>query len=159
MSVPFDVHTAALTVAIALLAGMVAQSLAYHLRLPGIVILLLFGVLLGPDFFGVVDPDSLGGGFHVITGFAIAVILFEAGMNLEWKQLRAEAPVIRRLVTLGAIVTWLSASLAAKFLIGWDARFAFLFGSLVVVTGPSVVAPLLRRIRVRRNVQTILEGE
>jgi NhaP-type Na+/H+ or K+/H+ antiporter len=159
LSLPFDLQTAALTVAIALLAGMVAQSLAYHLRLPGIVILLLFGVVLGPDFFGVVDPDALGGGFHVITGFAIAVILFEAGMNLEWKQFRAEAPAIRRLVTLGAIVTWLGASLAAKWMMGWDTRFAFLFGSLVVVTGPSVVAPLLRRVRVRRNLQTILEAE
>jgi len=159
LSVSFDLQTAALTVAIALLAGMVAQSLAYHLRLPGIVVLLFFGVVLGPDFFGVIDPDALGGGFHVITGFAIAVILFEAGMNLEWKSLRAEAPAIRRLVTLGAIVTWLGASLAAKFLMGWDARFAFLFGSLVVVTGPSVVAPLLRRVRVRRNLQTILEAE
>jgi len=153
------VHTAALTVAIALVAGMVAQSLAYHLRLPGIVILLFFGVLLGPDFLGVVDPDALGGGLEVIIGFAIAVILFEGGMNLEWRQLRAEGPTIRRLVTLGAIVTWLGASFAAKWIMGWDARFAFLFGSLVIVTGPTVVSPLLRRIRVRRNLQTILEAE
>lgn len=159
MSVPFDVHTAALTVAIALVAGMVAQSLAYHLRLPGIVILLLFGVLLGPDFLGVVEPEALGGGLQVIVGFAIAIILFEGGMNLEWKQLRAEAPTIRRLVTLGAIVTWIGASLAAKWIMGWETRFAFLFGSLVIVTGPTVVSPLLRRIRVRRNLQTILEAE
>ena len=159
MSVPFDVQTAALTVAIALLAGMVAQSLAYQLRLPGIVILLFFGVILGPDFFGVVDPDSLGSGLPVIISFAMAVILFEAGMNLEWKQLRAEAPPVRRLVTLGAVVTFLAAALASKWLMGWDARFAILFGSLVIVTGPSVVSPLLRRIRVRRNLQTILEAE
>ncbi len=152
-------HSAALTVAIALLAGMVAQSLAYHLRLPGIVILLFFGVLLGPDFLGIVEPEALGDGLHVIVGFAIAVILFEGGMNLEWKQLRAEGPTIRRLVTLGGIVTWVGASLAAKWIMGWDTRFAFLFGSLVIVTGPTVVSPLLRRIRVRRNLQTILEAE
>lgn len=148
-----------MTVAIALLAGMVGQSLAYHLRLPGIVILLLFGVLLGPDGFHIVDPSSLGGGLHVIIGFAIAVILFEGGMNLEWKQLRAEAPTIRRLVTLGAVVTWIGASLAAKWIMGWDTRLAVLFGALVIVTGPTVVSPLLRRIRVRRNLQTILEAE
>lgn len=148
-----------MTVAIALLAGMVGQSLAYHLRLPGIVILLLFGVLLGPDGFRIVDPSSLGGGLHVIVGFAIAVILFEAGMSLEWKQLRAEAPTVRRLVTLGAVVTWIGASLAAKWLMGWDTRLSVLFGSLVIVTGPTVVSPLLRRIRVRRNLQTILEAE
>jgi NhaP-type Na+/H+ or K+/H+ antiporter len=159
LSFSFDVHTAAMTVAIALLAGMVGQSIAYHLRLPGIVILLLFGMVLGPDGLRVVDPSSLGSGLHVIVGFAIAVILFEGGMNLEWKQLRAEAPIIRRLVTLGAVVTWLGASLAAKWIMGWDTRLSVLFGSLVVVTGPTVVSPLLRRIRVRRNLQTILEAE
>lgn len=148
-----------MTVAIALLVGMVGQSLAYHLRMPGIVILLLFGVLLGPDGFAVIDPASLGGGLHVIVGFAIAVILFEAGMNFEWKQLRREAITVRRLVTLGAVVTWMGASFAAATILGWDARLAFLFGSLVIVTGPTVVSPLLRRIRVRRNLQTILEAE
>lgn len=148
-----------MTVAIALLAGMVGQSLAYHLRLPGIVILLLLGVLLGPDGFAVIDPGALGDGLQVIVGFAIAVILFEGGMNLEWKLLRREAATIQRLVTLGAVVTWMLASLAAAWILGWDARLAFLFGSLVIVTGPTVVSPLLRRIRVRRNLQTILEAE
>jgi len=156
---PFDVHTPALTVAIALLVGMIGQSIAYHLRLPGIVILLLFGVLLGPDVLGVVNPDVLGDGLHVIIGFAIAVILFEGGMNLEWKQLRQEAATIQRLVTLGAVVTWMGASLAAASIMGWDPSMAVLFGSLVIVTGPTVVSPLLRRIRVRRNLQTILEAE
>jgi NhaP-type Na+/H+ or K+/H+ antiporter len=148
-----------MTVAIALLVGMVGQSLAYHLRLPGIVILLLLGVLLGPDGFGVVDPAILGDGLRVIVGFAIAVILFEGGMNLEWKLLRKEAATIQRLVTLGAVVTWMLASFAVASIMGWDARLAILFGSLVIVTGPTVVAPLLRRIRVRRNLQTILEAE
>jgi len=148
-----------MTVAIALLAGMVGQSLAYHLRLPGIVILLLFGVLLGPDGINIVDPGALGDGLHIIVGFAIAVILFEGGMNLEWKQLRAEAPTIRRLVTLGGVVTWIGAAVAAKYLMGWSTRLAVLFGALVIVTGPTVVTPLLRRIRVRRNLQTILEAE
>lgn len=148
-----------MTVAIALLAGMVGQSLAYHLRLPGIVILLLFGVLLGPDALGVIEPGVLGDALPVIVGFAIAVILFEGGMNLEWSQLRREAAIIQRLVTLGALVTWMGASLAAAWLLGWDARLAILFGSLVIVTGPTVVSPLLRRIRVRRNLQTILEAE
>jgi NhaP-type Na+/H+ or K+/H+ antiporter len=161
LSFSFDVHTAAMTVAVALLAGMVGQSLAYHLRLPGIVILLLFGVLLGPDCFHIIDPRWLepGYGLDGIIGFAIAIILFEAGMNLEWGQLRSEAPAIRRLVTLGAVITWVGATLAAKWIMGWDMRLSMLFGSLVIATGPTVVSPLLRRIRVRRNLQIILEAE
>ena len=148
-----------MTVAIALLAGMVGQSLAYQLRLPGIVILFLLGVLLGPDGLRIIDPASLGDGLHVIIGFAVAVILFEAGMSLEWQQLRSETPTVRRLVTVGGVVTWIGAALAARTMMGWSTRVSVLFGALVIVTGPTVVSPLLRRIRVRRNLQTILEAE
>jgi NhaP-type Na+/H+ or K+/H+ antiporter len=154
-----DLHTPAMTVAIALAVGMAAQSLAFHLRLPGIVILLLAGVALGPDGLGVIQPSVLGDGLYVIIGFAIAVILFEGGMNIEWGRLRREALTIRRLVTLGAIVTWAGASVVARTVMGWDWRLSILFGSLVIVTGPTVVGPLLRRIRVNRNLQTILEAE
>lgn len=148
-----------MTVAIALAVGMAAQSLAFHLRLPGIVILLLFGVVLGPDGLGLIQPDALGGGFSVLVGFAIAVILFEAGLNLEWRRLRREAATIRRLVTAGAVIAWAGAACAAHVIMDWEWRLAILFGSLVIVTGPTVVTPLLRRIRVNRNLQTILEAE
>lgn len=148
-----------MTVAIALAVGMVAQSVAYQLRLPGIVILLLLGMLLGPDGLGLIVPESLGDGLSVIVGFAIAVILFEGGMNLEWRRLRGEGTTVRRLVTAGAIVTWGGAACAAHFIMGWEWRLSILFGSLVIVTGPTVVTPLLRRIRVNRNLQTILEAE
>ncbi|HEX6789682.1 MAG TPA: cation:proton antiporter, partial [Candidatus Krumholzibacteria bacterium] len=155
----FDLHTPAMTVAIALLVGMVGQSLAYHLRMPGIVILLLFGVLLGPDGLNVVDPSVLGDGLRVLVGFAITVVLFEAGLNFDLGQFRAEMPAIRRLATIGALVTFASASLLAGPLLLQGTRSAVLVGALVIATGPGVILPLLRRIRVRRNLQMILEGE
>ncbi len=148
-----------MTVALALAVGMVAQSLAYHLRLPGIVILLLAGLVLGPDGLALIRPDALGGGLPILIGFAIAVILFEGGLNLDWRRLRHEAGPIHRLVTVGALVTWAGAACAAHFVMRWDWRLSILFGSLVIVTGPTVVTPLLRRIRVNRNLQTILEAE
>ena len=95
----------ALTVALALLAGIVAQSLAHHLRLPGIVLLLAVGVLLGPDGIGVVQPRSLGGALDTLVNFAVAVILFEGGLNLDLRRLRREATTIRRLVILGSLIT------------------------------------------------------
>ncbi len=150
---------AAITVALAMAAGMGAQVVARHLRLPGIVLLLAAGVALGPDVAALVDPASLGGGLQVIVGFAVAVILFEGGMNLRWKRLRHEAGVIQRLVTVGAVVTAVGGALAAKLLMGWDWTLAVSFGTLVVVTGPTVVTPLLRRIRVRQRVATVLEAE
>lgn len=154
-----ELERAALTFAIALAAGMLAQVAARHLRVPGIVLLLLAGVLLGPDVANVVRPDSLNGGLRVITAAAVAVILFEGGMQLDLSRLRAEGPTIRRLITLGALITATLASVAAHLIMGWSWEVAIPFGTLVIVTGPTVIGPLLRRIRVNRNLHTILEAE
>jgi NhaP-type Na+/H+ or K+/H+ antiporter/Trk K+ transport system NAD-binding subunit len=148
-----------LTVAIALAAGVVAQSIARHLSIPGIVLLLGTGVLLGPEFADVVQPASLGPALPTLVGFAIAVILFEGGLNLDVRRLRREGRVIRRLVTVGAIVTAVGATVAARALMGWGWRESTLFGVLVIVTGPTVVTPLVRRIGLARNLRTVLEAE
>lgn len=152
-------HTPALSIGLALAAGMLSQILARHLRLPGIVLLLATGVLLGPEVLGWVQPESLGGALHVLVGFAVAVILFEGALSLNVRRLRKEGLVIRRLVTLGAGVTAAGGALAARVLMDWDWRRALLFGTLVMVTGPTVINPLLRRIRVTRPVETVLEVE
>ncbi len=154
-----DLGIPALTFALALAAGIAAQSLARHLRIPGIVLLLAVGVLLGPDVANVVRPDTLGHGLDEIVGLAVAVVLFEGGLNLGWKRLRAEAVTIRRLITVGGGITAAGASVAAMWIMGWSWRPAVLFGAIVTVTGPTVITPLLRRIRVKRNLQTILEAE
>ncbi|MCG8470186.1 MAG: cation:proton antiporter, partial [Gemmatimonadetes bacterium] len=95
----------ALTFALALAAGVLAQSVARHLRVPGIILLLLTGVLLGPEFANIVRPESLGTGLQPIVGLSVAVILFEGGLQLNVDRLRREAMVIRRLITLGGLVT------------------------------------------------------
>jgi NhaP-type Na+/H+ or K+/H+ antiporter len=152
-------HHPAFTFALALAAGVLAQSLALRLRVPGIVLLLLAGVLLGPDVLDVVAPAALGSGLQAIVGMSVAVILFEGGMNLGFDRLRREALTIRRLITIGALVTALGATLAARLIMGWEWTVALLFGTLVIVTGPTVITPLLRRLRVRPNVKTILQAE
>jgi NhaP-type Na+/H+ or K+/H+ antiporter len=149
----------ALIVALALAVGMVAQALARHLRIPGIVLLLASGVLLGPDGMGIIRPEVLGESLHILIGFSVAVILFEGGLNLEWRRVRREAVPIRRLLSLGVVITAVGAALAARLFLGWDGRLAVMFGTLVIVTGPTVVTPLLRRIRVQRELETILETE
>jgi len=148
-----------LTIAVALFVGMVAQALARHLRIPGIVLLLATGVVLGPDVLDVVRPATLGPTLQSLVGFAVAVILFEGGMNLDLRRLRREARSIRGLVTVGALVTAVGGTLSARLLLGWNWGLAALFGSLVIVTGPTVITPLLRRIRVVPKVATVLEAE
>jgi NhaP-type Na+/H+ or K+/H+ antiporter len=150
---------AALTLALALVAGLVAQSVAAHLGLPGLVLLLATGVVLGPDVANVVRPDLLGASLHTLVGFAVAVILFEGGLGLDLKRLRREQRAIRQLVTLGALVTALGGTLSARLVLGWTWRLSALFGTLIIVTGPTVVTPLLRRLKVNRTVTTILEAE
>ena len=92
----------ALAVAVALIVGMMAQAVAYHLRMPGIVLLLAAGVLLGPDVLRVVEPGSLGPALQMLVGYAVAIILFEGGLSLNLRQLSREARSIRQLVTAGA---------------------------------------------------------
>ena len=149
----------ALTIALAAAAGMLAQTVARHVRVPGIVLLLGTGLLLGPDGLGVVLPGTLGHSLHSLVGFAVAVILFEGGMNLRVDRLRREARSIRQLVTLGALVTAAGAALAARLILQWSWELSILFGTLVMVTGPTVITPLLRRIKVKERVATVLEAE
>ena len=151
--------TAALTVAIALVAGVLTQAVARHIRLPGIVLLMGAGVLLGPDLLGIVQPDSLHGALTILVGMAVAVILFEGGMSLNLRQLRRQSRPIQLLLTVGALITTGGGALAARFFLGWQWSLAFLFGTLVIVTGPTVIQPLMRRIRVKKNVRTVLEAE
>jgi NhaP-type Na+/H+ or K+/H+ antiporter len=149
----------ALTIALGLAAGILAQSAAYHLRIPGIVLLLIFGVLLGPDVSDVIRPETLGPALGVITGFAVAVILFEGGLNLKIQRLKRERRAIRQMITIGGAVTVAGGMLTVRWLFGWDWRISILFGTLVMVTGPTVVNPLLRRFKVKRNVSVVLEAE
>jgi NhaP-type Na+/H+ or K+/H+ antiporter len=157
--VPDFVNDPAFNVGLALAVGMLAQALARHLRIPGIVLLLAAGVVLGPDLLDIVRPDSLGSGLRMLVGFAVAVILFEGGMNLNLRRLRREALSIRRLATWGALVTAVGGALAARLLLDWSWTLSALFGTLVIVTGPTVINPLLRRIRVNPNLATVLEAE
>jgi NhaP-type Na+/H+ or K+/H+ antiporter len=145
--------------ALALGAGVAGQLFAQRLRIPAIVPLLALGVLLGPDLLGWVDPRALGAGLLAIVELGVAVILFEGGMNLDLRRLRREGRAIRRLVSVGAGVTTLGAALAARAVMGWSWELALLFGTLVIVTGPTVIGPLLRNVRVSSRVATVLEGE
>ena len=89
----------------------------------------------------------------------IAIILFEGGLNLQWSRLKRQEAVIRGLITVGALLTLVGATLSAGLVLGWRWDLSLLFGSLVIVTGPTVVAPLLRDMRLQPRLRTILEAE
>ncbi|MBT3479282.1 MAG: sodium:proton exchanger [Candidatus Marinimicrobia bacterium] len=149
----------AFTIALALALGMIAQSAARHIKIPGIVLLLAGGVLAGPDGLNMIRPETLGEALPIIVGFAVAIILFEGGMNLRFDRLKREGKTIKSLISVGAIITAIGGTLSAKLFLGWDWSTSVLFGLLVIVTGPTVINPLLRRIKLRQSVATLLEAE
>ena len=146
-------------VALALGFGVLAQALAALLRIPSIVLLFGAGLLLGPEGVGWIEPRVLGDGLFSLVSLAVAVILFEGALNLDLRRLRREGRTIRSLVTTGAVITWVGAACAARLLLGWSWEIAILFGSMVFVTGPTVIGPLLRGLRVRPSVAAVLEAE
>lgn len=148
-----------LQMVITVLAGILAQVLAALLKVPSIVFLLLFGILLGPDISGVLHPNLLGTGLEVIVALSVAVILFEGGLNLELRDLGEVSGSLRNLVTLGTLITLIGGGMAAHWLGEFPWPIAFLYASLVVVTGPTVVSPLLKQVKVDRQVSALLEGE
>lgn len=141
------------------LAGIAAQVLAEFLRVPSIIFLLLFGIGLGPDGLDLIHPQVLGIGLEVMVSLCVALILFEGGLNLELKELGKVSGSLRNLVTFGIFITLIGGGMAAHWLGEFPWPLAFLYASLVVVTGPTVINPLLRQVRVDRPVATLLEGE
>ena len=127
--------------------------------MPPILFLLLTGVLFGP-VLGVVRPEEfLGELFNPFVSLSVAIILFEGSLNLKIKGIRGLHKVVRNMVSFGMVVTWITTTVATKFLLDISWEVATLFGAIVVVTGPTVVAPILRTVRPVSSIGNILKWE
>ncbi|QDZ41164.1 sodium:proton antiporter [Euhalothece natronophila Z-M001] len=151
--------TLTLQIIIAVFAGITAQVLGETFKVPGIVFLLIIGIALGSDGLNILHPSDLGVGLEVIVALLVAIILFEGGLNLELRDLGRVSSSLRNLVTIGTGITLFGGSMAAHWLGEFPWQLAFLYASLVVVTGPTVIGPLLKQVPVDRQVATLLEGE
>jgi CPA1 family monovalent cation:H+ antiporter len=154
-----DLFTPAMGFASLAVASLICQWLAWRLRLPAILFLLLTGILVGP-IGGLLSPDRfLDELLFPLVSLSVALILFEGSLTLKFSELRESGSVVRRLVTLGALVNWGVISLATHWLIGLSPPLAALFGALVVVTGPTVIMPLLRTLHAKPRIADILRWE
>lgn len=139
--------------------GITAQWFAWRFDLPAILLLLGTGIALGPAT-GALSPDQVFGDLLLpFVSVAVAIILFEGGMTLDLRELGAHGRVVTLLVTLGALVTWLTASVAAYWLLFDNWSMSFLLGAIVVVSGPTVIVPLLRQVRPNKQTSTVLRWE
>lgn len=136
-----------------------AQWLAWRLHLPSILLLLLVGFIAGP-ITGFLAPEVVPSEvLFPIVSLSVAIILFEGGLSLRFSELPENANVIFRLISIGALVTWAIAGVAAHSILGIGWPIAILTGAILIVTGPTVVGPLLRQVRPKGRVGTILKWE
>ncbi len=156
-----------------IILGILAQWVAWKFKIPAILPLILIGLFVGPfstmfsadgnkwiepvwnGSIGLFPGESL---FNFVS-LAIALILFEGGLTLKKEEIKSVGPVIYKLITLGALVTMITAGIAAHFIIGLNWSLSFLFSSLIIVTGPTVITPILRNLPLKKDISTVLKWE
>lgn len=153
--------------------GILAQWIAWRFKLPAILPLILTGLLVGPisslyteDNSKLIEPlwDGTRGLFpgeelYYFVSLAISIILFEGGLTLKRSEIRNVGPVITKLITLGTLVTFITGGLAAHYLFDLSWKISFLFSSLIIVTGPTVITPILRNIPLKKDISAVLKWE
>jgi NhaP-type Na+/H+ or K+/H+ antiporter len=153
--------------------GIIAQWVAWRLKLPAILPLILIGLLVGPfatlfteDGSKLIEPiwngrKGLfpGEGLYYFVSLAISIILFEGGLTLKRSEIKNVGPVITKLITVGSLVTFFGAGLSAHYVFGLSWQISFLFSALIIVTGPTVITPILRNIPLKKDVSAVLKWE
>lgn len=140
-------------------AGITAQWLAWRTKLPAILVLLVFGIVAGP-VTGLLDPEALLGDLlSPFVSVSVAIILFEGGLSLRMSEFRKIGGVVIKLITIGVGITWLLSAIAAYFFLDLGLEISVLFGAILIVTGPTVIIPLLRQVRPTETAGSVLKWE
>lgn len=145
--------------AVIIVAGIFVQWISWYFKLPSILLLLLFGVLIGP-ITGLLNPDEFFGDLlFPFVSISVAIILFEGGLSLKLSELKPVFGIVRNLITIGTIITWSLSTAAAYYFIDLQFIYALLLGAILVVTGPTVIIPILRLVKPKGQINSILKWE
>ena len=161
-----------------IILGIFAQWIAWKIKIPAILPLILIGLAVGPlstlypEGFRYEDGSQWiqpmweaqkgffpGDSLFYFVSLAIGIILFEGGLTLKMSEIKKVGGVIVKLISLGSIVTFFGAGLAAHYVLGLNWQVSFLFSGLIIVTGPTVITPILRNIPLRKDVSAVLKWE
>src|SRR5690554_6858732 len=157
-----------------IILGILAQWVAWKLKIPAILPLLLIGLLVGPIAAEFLSADGTkwieprwngheglfpGGSLFFFVSLAISIILFEGGLTLKKGEIKNVGPVITKLITIGSLVTFFGAAVAAHYIFYLSWEISFLFSALIIVTGPTVITPILRNIPLKKDVSAVLKWE
>lgn len=147
------------SLALALGVGSLVTLACMRLRTPPILWLLIVGFLIGQGGIGLVNGADLQAGLMAVVTVAVGLLIFEGSLGLD-RSVFAQAPkAVRGLLTIGVIVAWVLGAVIARYTLGLDWNFAALLGAMLVVTGPTVVQPILRRVIVKPNIRSALGAE
>jgi len=139
--------------------GIFAQWISWVFKFPSILLLLVVGFIAGP-ITGLLNPDAFFGDLlFPLVSIAVAIILFEGGLSLKISELKDVLGIVRNLITIGTIVTWVLSSIAAHYFLDLSIGLAILLGAILVVTGPTVIMPLLRLVKPKGDINPILKWE
>nr|WP_319776187.1 cation:proton antiporter [uncultured Sphaerochaeta sp.] len=147
------------TLVFSLFFGVLLSVISKKIKIPAIAPLLFGGILLGPAFLGIVNTAHMEDDLRLIISLSLAVILFEGGITLDTSGFIKSKKTIIRLLSVGVLVTWLGSALLVYFIFGFSIELSLLAGSLIIVTGPTVIVPLLQRINVNEKLHHILHWE
>lgn len=148
-----------ISVIVIIVLGIFSQWLAWRVQWPSIVIMSIAGLLIGP-IFGLVNPEQeLGDLYRPLISLAVAIILFEASSGLDVREIKGTSASIVRIVTFGMFISWIGGSLAAHYVAGLNLEISFIIGGLFIVTGPTVITPLLRQAKLEPRISAVLKWE
>lgn len=157
-----------------IIAGILAQWIAWRFKIPAILPLILIGLLVGPVASEFLSEDGTkwiepiwngkeglfpGDSLFYFVSLAISIILFEGGLTLKTNEIKNVGPVITKLITLGSLVTFFLAAISVHFIFNLSWEIAFLFSALIIVTGPTVITPILRNIPLKKDLSAVLKWE
>lgn len=152
-------QAALLSIVVIIVLGIFSQWMAWRIQWPSIVIMSVAGLLIGP-VIGLINPaDALEELYNPLISLAVAIILFESSYGLNFRELKGLSKSVFRVVTFGAILAWIAGALAAHYIAGLNLAISFIVGGLFIVTGPTVIIPLLRQAKLKPRVATVLKWE
>ncbi|MUV36621.1 K(+)/H(+) antiporter NhaP2 [Lentibacillus sp. JNUCC-1] len=152
-------EAALISIVVILALGIFSQWLAWRIQWPSIVIMSVCGLLIGP-ILGLINPQTaLGDLYSPMISLAVAIILFEGSSSLDIREIKGVSKSIFRIITFGAFMSWILGSLAAHYIAGLTLEVSFIIGGLFIVTGPTVIIPLLRNAKLKQRTAAVLKWE
>ncbi|WP_292891979.1 cation:proton antiporter, partial [Nonlabens sp.] len=154
-----------------IILGILAQWVAWRFKIPAILPLIIIGLLVGPIATLYMDAKIIepiwngekglfpGDSLFYFVSLAISIILFEGGLTLKRTEILNTGPVIGKLISIAVLITFTGGGVAAHYIFGLSWKISLLFSALIIVTGPTVITPILRNIPLKKDLSSILKWE